>query len=576
MSGDWSRSLALVFLFHFPTWASQLPAQTPPPATSEILATIKNLYQGEQWEAVLKLVPPSPDQIPELDYYRGMALARLQRWQEAREAFESGEKKSPTDKRFPLELAGISFQTKSFSQAKAHLARALKLDGQDSYAYEFLASLYFLEGNLEAAIKYWNRIGKPKIQEIKMRPQPRLRAELLDRAFALAPASLLKLEDLRATQTNLDLFGIYPRYRFELSPRQDQKFDLMFYPVEKNGWGNSKLEGVFSVLKGVPYQTVYWDFFNLRQSALNFESLLRWDAQKRRAFSSLSGAWRRNPKWQYRLHFDARKENWDLSRTYWGAIRPEGDLRIQEQSAGAEILANLNPRWRWKSGFEWTHRQFRNVSLGITEKDQLFPRGSSLKYKTGFDIKLVEIPERRFTAQSFATWELGRMFRAPYSTFTKVRGGVLTRWLPQSQGDDYAVTTQFRCGASHGPLPFDEFFILGLERDNDLWMRGHIGTHNGKKGAGFLGRDYILFNGEMDKIVYQHAFFDIRLGPFLDSGRIFDEVGRFGSKEWLWDVGAQVKVRVLGGATFIFSYGKDLRSGGNAFYTTISSVVSLK
>src|SRR5438876_2211014 len=147
MSGDWSRSLALVFLFHFPTWASQLPAQTPPPATSEILATIKNLYQGEQWEAVLKLVPPSPDQIPELDYYRGMALARLQRWQEAREAFESGRQKSPADKRFPLELAGVSFQMHDLPDAKAHLAAALKLDSQDPYAHQFLASIYFLEGN---------------------------------------------------------------------------------------------------------------------------------------------------------------------------------------------------------------------------------------------------------------------------------------------------------------------------------------------------------------------------------------------------------------------------------------------
>ncbi|PYV44887.1 MAG: hypothetical protein DMG06_04565, partial [Acidobacteria bacterium] len=405
MSGDWFRSLALVLLFHSLTWASQLPSQTPTPAASELLAAIKNLYQGEQWEAVLKLAPVSPDQIAELDYYRGMALARLQRWEEARKAFEAGEKKSPTDKRFPLELAGISFQTQNFSQAKAHLAQALKLDQQDSYAYEFLASLYFLEGNLEAAIKYWNRVGKPKIHEVKMNPQPRLRGDLLDRAFALAPASLLKLEDLSATQTNLDLLGIYPRYRFELSPRQDQRFDLLFYPVEKNGWGNSKLEGLFSVVKGAPYQTVYWDLFNLKQSALNFESLWRWDAQKRRIFSSFSGAWRGNPKWRYCLHFDGRKENWDLSRTYLGAITPEGDLRVKEQSAGAEILVNLNGRWRWKSGFEWTHRQFRNVSLDVTQKDRLFPQGSSLKYKTGFDVKLVQIPQRRFSAQSFATWE---------------------------------------------------------------------------------------------------------------------------------------------------------------------------
>src|SRR5947209_17633385 len=200
--------------------------------------------------------------------------------------------------------------------AKAHLAAALKLDSQDPYAHQFLASIYFLEGNLEAAIQHWNRGGRPRIEEIKMVPQPRLKADLLDRAFAFSPASVLELEDFRTTRARLDLLEIYPRYRFELSPRPDQRFDLTFYPIEKNSWGNSKLEGLLSILKGVPYQTVYLDFFNLRQSALNSESLLRWDAQKRRLATSFSGPWRENPKWRYRVYFDGRKENWDLSRSF--------------------------------------------------------------------------------------------------------------------------------------------------------------------------------------------------------------------------------------------------------------------
>ena len=30
---------------------------------------------------------------------------------------------------------------------------------------------------------------------------------------------------------------------------------------------------------------------------------------------------------------------------------------------------------------------------------------------------------------------------------------------------------------------FDELFELGMERDNDLWLRGHVGTRDGRKGA---------------------------------------------------------------------------------------------
>ena len=36
------------------------------------------------------------------------------------------------------------------------------------------------------------------------------------------------------------------------------------------------------------------------------------------------------------------------------------------------------------------------------------------------------------------------------------------------------------------------------------------------------------------------------------------------------DTGIQVKVRTLGGLGIVFSYGKDLRSGANAFYLTTS------
>src|SRR5438034_7617345 len=160
MSGGWFRSLALLVLLHLAGWASS--NQSSASLSSELLTTVKTLYHGEQWEAVLRLIPASANETPELDYYRGLALARLQRWEEARQAFESGRQKSPADKRFPLELAGVFFQMHNLPDAKAHLAAALKLDSQDAYAHEFLASIHLLEGNLEAAIQHWNRVGRPR------------------------------------------------------------------------------------------------------------------------------------------------------------------------------------------------------------------------------------------------------------------------------------------------------------------------------------------------------------------------------------------------------------------------------
>jgi hypothetical protein len=54
----------------------------------------------------------------------------------------------------------------------------------------------------------------------------------------------------------------------------------------------------------------------------------------------------------------------------------------------------------------------------------------------------------------------------------------------------------------------------------------------------------------------------------LDSGKITDSSAGLGSERWLWDLGVQAKVRVLG-LGVAFSYGKDLHSGNNAFYVSM-------
>ena len=134
------------------------------------------------------------------------------------------------------------------------------------------------------------------------------------------------------------------------------------------------------------------------------------------------------------------------------------------------------------------------------------------------------------------------------------------------QGDDYETTIDIRGGGTAGSLPFDELFELGMERDNDLWLRGHVGTRDGRKGSAPLGTRYFLVNSSLAKNVYGNGLITFRLGPFLDTGKIAG-ANALGSRTWQWDTGAQAKLRVLGvGMTFV--YGKDLRTGNNAFYFT--------
>ena len=182
---------------------------------------------------------------------------------------------------------------------------------------------------------------------------------------------------------------------------------------------------------------------------------------------------------------------------------------------------------------------------------------------------LIRAPERRFTLDSSAEVKAGREFANGLGPFATVRGVLLAQWFPRAKGDDFEMQTQIRAGAIAGEATLDELFELGIERDNDLWLRGHPGTFDGRKGAAPLGRRFFVANWEMDKNLFQNGFFTVKLGPFLDSGTVADSSSLFGSRRWLWDAGAQCKVRVLGSLTIVLSYGRDLRGGKGVFYGTV-------
>lgn len=561
-------SWLLLFLLFAPQFSSAQNQHDNTPSLDLQVDELRKLREASDWGGILRRLP-SEDESADHCFYRGLALSRLRHWEAARKAFEVGGRISPTDARFPRELAGALFQLKQFRGAKVALRKALKLDANDAYTQNFLATLYLLEGNLEAALKYWNPSQKPLVDQIASSPQPRLKADILDRAFAAAPAAQLLLKDFRNTEAWLEHLDVFPSYRFELRPKAGERFDLLFHSIEKNGWG-SRADRLFSIVRGIPLLTAHIDLFNLKQRAINLESWASFDAQKRHAFSEISAPLGGRPSWRGRFYADARKENWDLSRSYQGDAPLPGDLRLRRLAAGIELNNRVNWNWGWKGGFEISYRDFRNLPLVSSESDGLFTPGVAVKYMASVNKTLWRVPERRFTLQSGAGFDAGKLFREGSQRFTKLQGSLEAEWLPQAKSDDYRVTARFRGGHASGSLPFDELFIFGLERDNDLWLRGHIATEDRKRGSGFLGQDYLLWNWELEKGIYQISFLDLRLGPAVDTGRIYDRDQNFGSGAWLTDLSILFKARFRHNVAVILSYGKDLQTGRNAFYVTTS------
>ncbi|HUB28820.1 MAG TPA: hypothetical protein VL967_03945 [Terracidiphilus sp.] len=528
-------------------------------------AEIKQLAAARRWDEIVHRLEGLPIRSAAMDFYYGSALAHLNRLAEADRALSAGQQLAPRDPRFPVERAGIAFKQKRYPQAARLLRRALHLDPTDPYANDFLGTVYFLDGNLPAALKYWNRIGKPRINAVHEEPVPRVSPALLDRAFAFSPAATLTAPQFLATESRVGGLGIFAQHQFDLRALPGGNFDIAFRSQEKNGFGDTKVQAVVGLLSDLPFQGVTPEYDNIHRQAINFTSLFRWDAQKRRINAELSAPFEHSAKYRFEFVTDLRNENWVLRNSFTGYAPPLAGLNLRRELGGFALTSFADERLHWSAGAELSHRDYRGVAPGNLLTPTQLSSGYQLKQITQLDSTILRVPERRFTVDAGISSQVARLWSQPRLTSDKLQGSIGWHWLPQAKGDDYAMRQRLRAGKTFGQVPFDELFELGLERDNDLPMHAHIGTRDGRKGSAPLGRDYFLQTWESDKNLYSNGLIALKLGPLLDIGRITDPGTALGSHQRLFDVGLQCKVRVFS-TTVALSYGRDLRTGNNAFY----------
>ena len=500
-------------------------------------------------------------------YARGMKLARQKSWNAARQALREGQRMCPAQKRFPIELAGVAFEQKQYPRAAAWLRKALRLDPADNYANNFAGTVYYLMGNLPAALKYWNRIGKPQIHSLNLDPSLQVRPLILGRAFAFSPAARMTLQQFQTTRARLDGLGIFPTYRVELSPRTNGSFDANFHALERDGFGSSRWAAAVSMLSGLPYETIYPAYYNIAHSAMNFTSLLRWDDQKRRLWVSLSAPLQELPQRRWRVTFDARDENWAIRRSFTGTAPVLGSLNLQKQAATFSLTDYVSGRIRWSTGAQISHRSYRNVQDGAALTPNIVLPGMELKYLLSIAGKPMDMPQRRLTLTTSVHSQTARIWSTPSHVFEKLQGKALLRWFPSPDSNRWEVRQEVRGGGMVGAAPFDELFMLGVDRDNSLWLRGDLGTRDGRKGSAPLGTRYLLANSDVYRRIYGNGLINIQAGPLFDVGRMGAPNASLSTRRWLFDTGMEARITVLG-TRIILIWGHDLRTGHNAFFGT--------
>jgi hypothetical protein len=192
-------------------------------------------------------------------------------------------------------------------------------------------------------------------------------------------------------------------------------------------------------------------------------------------------------------------------------------LNLEKVATGAEMRFVPSGFWQWSTGAEYSYRRFRNVVGVAAPAASFFTDSGGIALNAGVERSLVRLPERRLTVNSSAKGELGKFFAL--GRCGRLQGALDGQWFPKARGEDYEMRARLRGGKTFGDVPFDELFTLGFDRDTELWMRGHPGLLNGEKGNAPLGRNYVLANWEVDKIVYRGGFLTVKAGHLWIAGR---------------------------------------------------------
>jgi hypothetical protein len=500
--------------------------------------------------ALLLTAPLNADDADNF-YKEGIAYSQASNWKAAHEAFTLGEQENPQDPRFPLELAGVAYKAGNHGQAKRHLRRALYLAPDDGYAAEVLASLYLLDGNLSAAVPVWNRIGQPLIRRTLTTGG---RAAIAERAMEVNPGDVLKPADLDRTTANFNRLGIESHPT--LIPLSDGRWDFkeaVAPAITIRSWPTILL-GAAAML---PYQAVHVGFDLPWKTLLHFDSLVRWDPNKRLLAGSISGMIDNNPHFVYRAEGEERNEIWSLA---WAGSQgfSAPSFKMQRTAGRIQFTNALGSRMDWTNGFSAAQLNFTNSPTIPT-----FASGTEIAADSGLQWRAWENDSRQVALRLNGKAEYGRLLSLP-NPFARLQGGI---WLgSKEQPRMPQLTFQARGGWSAGDVPFDRLFMLGMERDNDLWLRGHVGTNEGRKGNSPLGTKFALLQFDASKTLYKREFVAWRLGPFFDFG---NAGGPLGSRGRLYDIGLETRVRLMDAVEFVGVGGYDIRSGGIVFYSAV-------
>jgi tetratricopeptide (TPR) repeat protein len=540
------------------------------PAFAQVEEGREAIARGEFARAIEILSAALADNpAPDTYLYLAIAHGNMRDYDRAESVLTEASGRYPQDPRFHNELAGVYLARRNVEMAQSALRQALAVDPNNAYATDLLANIDMSAGEVQSALQSWNRTGRPILDEILHNYYLTFGSWVAREAVAFRPAGILRYEEWKTTEARLFESDNFSNASLEIEPAlTPDHYNAVVRTTAKTNTGSGML---FDLVKGMPVQTSYFDLWNIKDSGINFNSSYRWDPDRRRMRSGLKiplplpGI----------LFLDVgqtwRSERWDLSPVIRSESRPRARFNYKANALRLGVRHIPNYRVEVGAGFEYVNRDatgdlpelFTDSRNSGTFRVQTSLRFADRRYQNRLNLE--GFAARKSIVGDFdysgATAELKNRFTLARSTET------FLDW-------------SFKAGTSHGALPVEDYFVLGVGSNSQNLLRGHSVANHGRYGRGPMGTDFALVNFDIERRLRTIPLFDtfnlpyikVKAEFFVDAARAFDRRRIFQQGKLFVDTGAGLKLESRTVA-FNLILGRSLRDGTGVLYGYIEKVL---
>jgi hypothetical protein len=489
-------------------------------AVAQVSEAREAIERGEYVRAVNILAAELAERPSADTYlYLGIAYGHMKEYEKAQEVLIQGSAHYPDDARFHNELAGVHLANNDVDTARSDLERALSVDPTNDYASDLLATIDMSQGEVQAALRFWNKSGRPVIDDIMHNYYLTFGSWVVRKAVAFHPAGVLRYGEWKTTESRLLETDNFTNVGIEIEPtRVPEQYNAVVRTTTKT---NMISDVVFGLFKGLPAATSYFDLWNIGNSGLNFNSSYRWDADRRRAEGRLKAPLPLGGLFQVEIGDAWRSERWDAT----SSIRSEhqSKARFNYKANSLRLRVKHIPYYRFEiaGGFEYRNRAASGSlpELGTDSRN-------TAKFTVETDLRFADDRyQNRLHLEGFAARPsvLGDMHFSGGITEFHNRFTI-------SKDTRTALDWSLRAATARGRLPFEDYFMLGMEVNPRFPLRGHAVADGGRYGSGPMGTDFLLANVDLERRLatvplfntFNIPFLTVKWEVFVDAAKTFD------------------------------------------------------